>query len=151
MLIEFYRKWGCPKVIGVAPSKKTMTKPVQIDVFYPLPEGWGICTTCEAMMAQADMVQAPHERGLEEYPPEWQEDFKRLSSLIFSLADSYQDRVQIKVWDPRSMQGMWKSIRHGVRRYPTFILNNHKKMTGWDKDQIEQYVKEAMKTGDSEI
>jgi len=128
-----------------------MEKPVQIDVFYPLPEGWGICTTCEAMMAQADMVQAPYERSMDQLPPDWQEDFKRLSNLIFNLADSYQNRVQIRVWDPRSLQGMWKSIRHGVRRYPTFVLNEHKKISGWDNEKLEQYIQEAVKMGESEI
>ena len=128
-----------------------MEKTVQIDVFYPLPEGWGICTTCEAMMAQADMVQAPYERSMDQLPPDWQEDFKRLSSLIFNLADSYQNRVQIRVWDPRSLQGLWKSIRHGVRRYPTFVLNEHKKISGWDNEKLEQYIQEAVKMGESEI
>jgi hypothetical protein len=128
-----------------------MTKLVQIDVFYPVPEGWGICTTCEAMMAQAGMVQAPYERGLDEYPPDWQADFKRLTSLIFSLADNYQDKVKILVWDPRSLQGMWKSIRHGVHRYPTFILDDYKKMSGWDQEGLEKYINEAIKRAESEI
>jgi hypothetical protein len=128
-----------------------MSKPVQIDVFYPVPETWGICTTCEMMMAQADLAQAPHERGLDEYPQDWQDDFKRLSSLIYSLADTFQDRVQIKIWDPRSLQGIVRSIRHGVRRYPTFILNDHQKMTGWDKEKLEDYIKQAESIGDSEI
>ena len=42
-------------------------------------------------MAQANLGQAPHERGLDEYPPEWQEEFKRLSATIFDLANRYQD------------------------------------------------------------
>ncbi len=124
-----------------------MPKPVQIDVFFPVPEGWGICTTCEAMMAQANMVASPPERSLDELPPDWQADFKRLSTMIFSLADNYQNRVQIRVWDPRSLQGMWKSIRHGVRRYPTFVLDDHTKMSGWDRDQLEKYINETVKTG----
>ncbi len=110
-----------------------------------------MCTTCEAMMAQADLGPAPHERSLDEYPPDWQAEFKRLSSLIFSLADTYQEKVQIRVWDPRSLQGMWKSLRHGVRRYPTFVLNEHKKISGWDQEKLEQYIKDAEKTGESEI
>ncbi len=128
-----------------------MNKTVQIDVFFPLPEGYGICTTCEAMMAQADMVQPPYERGLDEYPPEWQQDFKRLSTLIFSLAERYQNNVQIKVWDPRSLQGLWKSIRYKVRRYPTFILDEHTAMTGWDQEKLDQYIKETVQIDNSEI
>lgn len=122
-----------------------MKKPVQIDVFYPVPEGWGFCNTCEMIIAQADVGKPPYERGLEEYPPEWREEFQRLTTLIFGLADRYQDRVQIRVWDPHSLQGMWKSIRHGVRRYPTFILDEHSKLTGWDEEKLENSIKEAEK------
>lgn len=128
-----------------------MNKPVQIDVFFLVPEGWGVCTTCEMMMSQADMGKAPYERGLDNYPPDWKADFERLSQIIFSLADKYQDRVQITVWDPRSVRGMWKSIRHGVRRYPTFILDEHTKMSGFDQEKLEEYINQTDKIGDSEI
>lgn len=126
-------------------------EPIQIDVFYPVPEGWGLCTTCETMIAQADLGQPPYERGLEEYPPEWQEDFKRLASTIFALSDRYQEKVKIRIWDPRSLQGLWKSIKYGVRRYPTFIVNGHNKITGWDRDKLEQTVKESGEIFDSAI
>jgi hypothetical protein len=119
-------------------------KPVQIDVFYPVPEGWGICTACEVMMSQANLGQAPPERGLDEYPPEWQEELKRLSTTIYDLADRYQDEIRIRIWDPRSLQGLWRSIRHGVRRYPTFLIDGRSKMTGWDTAQLVQQIRAAV-------
>src|SRR5512136_610967 len=126
-------------------------EPVQIEVFFPVPEGWGMCTSCEMMMAQVNLGQTPQERGLDEYPPEWQEEFKRLSSTIFGLADRYQDRLLIRIWDPRSLQGMLKSIRHSVRRYPTFIVNGHGKVTGWDPVQLEQQIQAAVEIRNSEL
>ena len=126
-------------------------KPVEIDVFYPVPEGWGMCTTCETMMAQANLGQAPHERGLDEYPPEWQEEFQRLSSIIFLLADRYQNQVRIQIWDPRSFQGMLRSIRHGVRRYPTFIVNKQNKYTGWDIGKLEQQIQSVLEINKSAL
>lgn len=99
----------------------------------PLPEGWGICLACEMMMARAQMDKAPHERGLDEYPQEWQEDFQRFSALIENLAARYGDDVLIRIFDPRSLQGLWKSIRYGVHRYPTFIFEKSEKVGGWDE------------------
>ena len=32
-----------------------MSEPVLVDVITPLPEGWGICTNCEMLIAQAEM------------------------------------------------------------------------------------------------
>jgi len=125
--------------------------PVQIEVFFPIPEGWGMCAACEVMIGQADLEPSPQDRGLDEYPPDWQEDLQRLSSIIYTLADRYQDRVRIRIWDPRSFQGLLKSIRYRVRRYPTFIVNGRDKSVGWDSDTLEQKVKEALETGDYEI
>ena len=110
-----------------------------------------MCTTCEMMLAQANLVQAPQERGLDEYPPEWQEEFRRLSSLIFTLADHYQNKVRIRIWDPRSLQGMLKSIRYGVRRYPTFIVNGRNKLTGWDTNSLDQHIQTAVEIRISEL
>ena len=112
--------------------------PVQLDVISLIPEGWGICLSCEMLMARANLDRAPHERGLDEYPPEWQDEFQRLSDMIFSLANRYGDRIMIRIWDPRSLQGLMKSIRYGVRRYPTFIVAGQGKIAGWDPETLEQ-------------
>jgi hypothetical protein len=103
------------------------------------------------MMAQANMGQAPHERGLDEYPPEWQEEFKRLSSTVINLADRYQDDVQIRIWDPRSLLGLWRSILYAVRRYPTFLVNGRDKTTGWDTTKLEQHIRVAVEMGKSAL
>jgi len=113
-------------------------KPVQVEVISPLPEGWGICMSCEMLMARANLDKAPYERGLDEYPPEWQEEFQRLASFVMELAVQYGDRIQIRIWDPRSLQGLAKSLRHGVRRYPTFVVDHRIKITGWDVPGLEQ-------------
>jgi hypothetical protein len=34
--------------------------------------------------------------------------------------------------------GFWKSLRHWVRRYPTFIVNGDRKHVGWDQDALER-------------
>ncbi len=120
-----------------------MLHPVRVDVIYPLPEGWGMCFTCEALMAHAQLAQAPYERGLEEYPPEWRLEFEQLSAAIYGLADRYQSGIVIRLWDPRSLQGLLKSIRYGAHRYPTFIVNGQQKVTGWQTDLLEQHIQAA--------
>ena len=117
--------------------------PVQVDVYMPLPEGWGICLSCEMLMARAHLDQGPQERGLDEYPPDWQEDFHRFSELIFNLSARYGDSVLIRIFDPRSLQGLARSIRYGVHRYPTFIVNGRQKVAGWDVSRVESELQSA--------
>ena len=116
---------------------------VHDDVFFPIPEGWGICLSCEMLLSRANLDQAPYARGLEEYPPDWQEDFHRLSDMIMSLSYRYQDGILIRIWDPRSLQGLWKSIRYGVRRYPAFIVNGASKVFGWEEAVLDQHIQAA--------
>jgi hypothetical protein len=111
--------------------------PVSIDVIAVLPEGWGLCNSCELLMARANLDQAPADRGLDEYPPEWRTEFQCLSALIFDLADRYGDRVRIRIYDPRSWQGLVKALRYSVRRYPTFVVDGRTKIVGLDEHALE--------------
>jgi len=95
------------------------------------------------MLARADLGQAPPQRGFEELPPEWQADFERLSALIFGLADRYRDQILIRVHDPRSLPGLLKAIRHGVRRYPTFVVAGRTKIAGWNTEGLMQALASA--------
>ncbi len=115
-------------------------KPISVDVISPLLEGWSLCLPCEMLMAQVCPEQDAPDRGLDEYPADWQADARRLAELLLDLAMSFGGRVMIRVWDPRSLPGMVKSLRHGVRSYPTFIIAGKKKITGWDVEQVRRQI-----------
>lgn len=123
--------------------------PITVDVIFPVPQGWGMCLSLEMIMAQADLDQGPHQRGQDEYPPEWQADFQRLSDIIIDLSERYQSSIIIRTWDPHSLQGLWKSVRFGVRRYPAFIVAGHMKITGWDTAKLEQHIQALVNESNS--
>jgi hypothetical protein len=95
------------------------------------------------LMARANLDQTPTGRGLDEMPPEWQADFQRLSALILDLADRYGERVQIRIYDPRSLWGLVKALRYAARRYPTFVVAGRTKVVGWDQAAVERAVEAA--------
>ena len=76
--------------------------------------------------------------GLDEYPLDWQEDFQRLSDTVLNLSARYADSVMLRIYDPRSLQGMIKSLRYGIRRYPTFIVEGKQKVSGWNIGSLEE-------------
>jgi len=127
-----------------------MTQPVLVDVIAPMPEGWGMCTSCEMLIAQAELDWPPVERGLE-YPPEWQADFARLAVVVADLAARYGERILIRLYDPRSLQGLFKAIRHGVRRYPAFVVAGYDKIVGWDEDALERLLLAAGATPGEQV
>lgn len=121
-----------------------MDQPVQIDIFFPLPERWGLCLTCESVLARAGLSAASHETGLEEYPPEYRQEVDRLAEWLFALAARYSGRVTIRVHDPRSPRAMWKALRSGVRRYPSFVVAGQGRVSGWQREELEQRIEQAI-------
>ena len=83
------------------------------------------------------MSDTPTTRALEEYPQEWQDNYRRLTEWVYDLAGRYGDRLLIKVIDPQSPEGLLKSLRYRVRRYPTFVIEGKTKVVGWQREQLE--------------
>jgi hypothetical protein len=112
--------------------------PVSIDVISPIPERPGLCGPCELILTQADLDIQPETQRMEDMPHDWLEDYGRLMNFIAVIVQDYGKGVLIRVFDPRSFQGMWKSLRHGVSRYPTFIVAGHHKISGLDEERVSQ-------------
>ena len=119
--------------------------PVPVDVITPLPEGWGLCVTCEAFLSQAGVGGERRERSLESFPPDWQADFIRLSDFVQTISQTYGSQVVIRLYDPRSIQGLAKAIRFGVRRYPTFVVAEKAKIIGLEADLFNLAMRTALK------
>ncbi len=111
-------------------------KPVQVEVIAPVLQGYGLCNTCELLFGEANLDNGPVERGLNEYPPDWVEDYVRLSDWLADLSAQYGKRILIKVIDPQSLAGFFKCLRYRVRRYPAFIIQGQK-LIGWDREVLE--------------
>ncbi len=112
-------------------------KPLRLEVIAPTFQGLGMCTACELVVAEAGVGEHPAERALDEYPQEWQDDVHRLADWVYDLAERYSEGILIKVIDPQSFEGLVKSLRYRVRRYPTWILDSRTRVVGWDRQALE--------------
>ena len=74
---------------------------------------------------------------MDEYPSDLKEEYLKLSDWIRELTRIYEDRLLIKLIDAQSILGFYKSLRHWVRKYPTFIVEGQETYTGWDKRRLE--------------
>ena len=87
-----------------------------------------------------------HQEEIDQYPEDFKQDSARLVNWLVELADRYGDQIHIRVIDPQSPEGLLKSVRYWVRRYPTFIVDGRQKVTGWDQAQLDE-VLQARLTG----
>jgi len=74
---------------------------------------------------------------MDEYPPDLKEEYLKLSEWIRELTRNYKDRLLIRLIDAQSILGIYKSLRHWIRKYPTFIVEGQEAYTGWDKKRLE--------------
>lgn len=89
------------------------------------------------MADQVGLREARDLRDLNEYPEDVKEEYLFLSNWIKELSKKYGEKLLIRVIDVQSVQGLLKSIRYGIHRYPSFIINKKEKYTGMDKEKLE--------------
>lgn len=108
-----------------------------VEVIAPLVSGAKHCQHCQVFIEDAGVSQRVQEEELKSYPEEMWRDYTRLSQMIRDLSARYGDQLRITLIDPQSPAGLWKSLRHWVRTYPTFIVNGREKYAGWDLTALD--------------
>jgi hypothetical protein len=59
-------------------------------------------------------------------------EFLKVSDWIRKARARYGARVAVLLVDPQSLGGMWKVLRHRIRRYPTFLIDRGEPIVGWE-------------------
>ena len=77
------------------------------------------------------------------------EEAERLATWLQDLSARYGDQIHIRVVDPQSPEGFFKSLRYWVRRYPTFVVNRRIKYTGWEPGVLDRLLEEQVARGAS--
>jgi len=85
-------------------------------------------------------------RDLNDYPEDLKEEYLFVSNWIKELAQKYRERILIKIIDVQSLQGVYKSLRHWVYKYPTFIVNKKAKYTGKEKARLDAVLQEYLQS-----
>jgi hypothetical protein len=112
-------------------------KPIRLEIVTNVMTSFGQCRRCKILFDQAGFDQKLHQQETEEYPPDLKEELAKLSAWIRELNQLYKHRLSIKLIDAPSPLGIYRSLRHRIRTYPTFIVEGKETYTGWDKSRLE--------------
>lgn len=110
---------------------------IQVDVIAPVLTNFFHCMHCEQMFNQADIGQQLHQDELKQYPEDFKKETAELARVLEELIQRYDNQIHIRVIDPQSPEGLLKSIRYWVRKYPSFIINGRIRITGMDLPKLE--------------
>jgi hypothetical protein len=123
-------------------------KPILLEVVTKVITTYGHCRHCELFFKEAGFDKEFHQKEMDEYPMDLKEEYVKLSEWIRELTRLYKHRLIIKFIDVQSLLGIYKSLRHRIRKYPTFIVEKKEVYAGWDKTQLEslldKYIKNAL-------
>lgn len=108
-------------------------KPLQIEVVAHVLGSMDHCSHCQVFIDGVGVGGKIKRADLDAYPKEFMEEWQRLSDWILALTERYAGQLVIKITDAQSPQGLWKALRHGVRKYPTFIVEGEK-YRGWEAE-----------------
>ncbi len=117
-----------------------MGEPLTIEVIAHVLGSMDHCKHCQVFLDATGVGGRVHQQDLDSYPPEWKEAWRELSDLIYRLTAKYPGHLVIKIIDAQSLQGLWAAIRHGVRKYPTFIVGGER-YTGLEMAGVEALLK----------
>jgi len=120
---------------------------VSVQVIAPVLTNFFHCMHCEQVFDQAGIGRQVHQEELDQYPEDIKEEASRLASLLLDLSQRYGNQIHIQVIDPQSPEGLFKSMRYWVRKYPTFIVNGHEKVVGWDQAALDALLKARLLAG----
>jgi hypothetical protein len=111
-------------------------KPVLLEIVFNMLTVFNHCTRCGPVFREAGVEDRVNAEVLDEYPKELREEFQRLSDWIGELGRLYRHRLRIRIVDAKSLQGIYKSLRHHFRKYPAFIVDHRDVVIGWDYDRL---------------
>ena len=118
-------------------------KPLMVEVIAYAPTQYFHCQHCEVLFQEADVqgVKKFHDDALEtSMPAEMMQEYRDLSDWVLNTVERYGGRVVFKVIDAASMEGVLKSVRYGVHKYPAIVINRKDKQTGVDFKRAESLI-----------
>jgi hypothetical protein len=123
-------------------------RPIVLEIVSKVLTTFHHCRHCKILFDQAGLDQIFHQKDMEEYPSDLKEEFIKLSDWVRELRRLYKHRLLIKLVDIQSPLGIYKSLRHRIRTYPTFIIEGKETYAGWDKAHLEllldRYIKNSL-------
>jgi hypothetical protein len=108
-----------------------MEHPLLVEVIAYAPTAYYHCTHCEVAwreMGKSNRVQ--EEQLASSLPEDLQREYLAVSDWVREMFRVHCDRLIVKVIDAASVEGVYKSLKYGTRRYPAVVINGKSRFMG---------------------
>lgn len=122
-----------------------MAKPLLVEIIAYAPTAYYHCTHCEVAWREMGLSNRIHEEQIESsLPDDLAKDYQTISDWVREIFRLHCDGVVVKVIDAASPEGLFKSLRYGVRHYPAVIVDHQKRFQAGALDSAGQEIARRM-------
>jgi len=118
---------------------------VRVEILTYAPTEFYHCQHCEIVWEGVGFGQRvraeQRDAGL---PSDLQAEYHAISDWAADAHQQYGQRLQVKLVDVASIEGVVKAIRHRTRRFPTFIVDGHERIVGFDRGRLDAALSERL-------
>jgi hypothetical protein len=109
---------------------QAMDMPLLVEIIAYAPTAFYHCQHCEVVWHEIKASGPIHqEQVASSLPDDLIQEYQEISNWADELFRRYADRVTVQVIDAASLEGVLKSLRYGVHRYPAVIVNRRARFT----------------------
>jgi hypothetical protein len=106
------------------------------------------CKNCRLVFEEVGLKSKFHNQEINQYPDDIKEEVLRLSDWIRALVQRYPNNVQFKIIDALTPLGLYKMLRHRIRKFPSFIIEKGETYSGWDTKALETIINQQLQLRD---
>ena len=123
-------------------------QPLLVEIIAYAPTAFYHCTHCEVVWHEAGLPRRIHQEQVEaSLPADLTQDYQRISDWVREIFSRHCDRVAIKIIDAASLEGVIKSLRYGVRRYPAVVVDRRSRFPSGALDDAADEIARLLETG----
>jgi len=126
-------------------KEKALTKPLRVEVLSKmLSVQTEECKNCRLVFEEVGLKSKFHNQEINQYPDDIKDEVLRLSDWIRDLVRRFPNDVQFKIIDAMTPLGVYKILRHRIRKLPGFIIEHRKTYSGWDSKALEALINQHL-------
>jgi len=121
-------------------------KPVRVTVITYAPTVFRHCQHCEVAFDEMGLGEKlRRSQAAEALPDDLATEYAQVSDWIHGLIERHGHQIAIDLVDAASLEGVVRSLRHGVRRYPAVVVDGADRHAGvTDFGEIDRVVAERV-------
>lgn len=117
---------------------------ISVEVIAPVIPAIESCRHCRDFFRDAGIAERVNRDLLSSYPEEVRRAYARLCQMMHNLSVRHGPGLKFTLIDPQTPMGLWKTLRHRVRAYPTFIVDGHATYAGWNEEAISDLLRQGV-------